>query len=649
MTTSEQPSNDDGPGRPLQPLLHDATILLRAPSQLWCSASGDLGDRPIDGFYSADLRLLRDIRLRVGGRSPDPIAYAPTSAWQASFVALPRRVGAADVDPRLRIERDRTVTTDGIAERITLINGGVEPVDTTISVALTSDRSSMAVIRAGRGTGVDPQLTEEPESVIIDAEQATARVEAAGAQLRTEGPMIMIDWTVQVAALDRTEVAWQLTVQDTTRVVDGAPGTPQWAGLSARTTDSRLRRWVRTAADDLTALRMTTSKVPGETFLAAGAPWFFTLFGRDSILAARLLLPTGTEIAASTLRVLAGLQGTEEIAETAEQPGKIMHELRSETLALGEGTALPPLYYGTVDATALWIILLYEAWQAGMPTEEIAELLPTLNAALAWLRDFGDADGDGFAEYIDRTGHGLANQGWKDSGDSIQWRDGRLATGPIALVEVQGYAYQAAIGGAELLQHFGGDAEPWREWAAQLKRRFADRFWIDDPSGPYPAIALDADKQPVDSLTSNIGHLLGTGILQPGQAQQIADRLISPELNSGYGLRTMSTLEAGYWPLSYHGGAVWAHDTAIVITGLLREGLTEAAEDLAEGLLKAADGFGYRMPELHSGDAAAQLSRPVPYPAACRPQAWSAAAAIAVASAFGAELIIGRGQPEEVS
>jgi glycogen debranching enzyme len=250
------------------------------------------------------------------------------------------------------------------------------------------------------------------------------------------------------------------------------------------------------------------------------------------------------------------------------------------------------------------------------------------------MRDSGDSDGDGFLEYIDTTGHGLANQGWKDSGDSIQWRDGTLAEGPIALCEVQGYAYEAAIGGAALLEAFGRPgAEEWRSWATELKARFAAEFWIEDPAGAYPAVALDAAKRKVDTVTSNIGHLLGTGILDQEQAELVARRLISAELSSGFGLRTMSTDSTGYWPLSYHGGSVWAHDTAIAIGGLAREGFREEAGQLADGLLAAAEGFGYRMPELHSGDSALDTSSPVPYPAACRPQAWSAAAAVAVLSA----------------
>ncbi|HAM26790.1 MAG TPA: amylo-alpha-1,6-glucosidase, partial [Microbacteriaceae bacterium] len=365
---------------------------------------------------------------------------------------------------------------------------------------------------------------------------------------------------------------------------------------------------------------------------AAGAPWFFTLFGRDSIWAARFMLPLGTRLAGDTLRVLAGLQGTRSVAESAEQPGKIMHELRRGALEIpGENISLPPLYYGTVDATALWVCLLHDAWRWGLPGDEVRSMIPQLVAALEWMRDFGDADGDGLLEYIDSTGRGLANQGWKDSGDSVQWRDGTLADGPIALCEVQAYAFEAASHGAELLDHFGveGGAE-WRAWAARLKSRFNETFWIQDADGAYPAIALDSQKRAVDTVTSNLGHLLGTGLLDGRQAALVARRLVSPELNSGFGLRTMSTDSAGYWPLSYHGGSVWTHDTAIAIHGLSRDGFTAEAGALVSGLLAAASGFDYRMPELHSGDASSTFASPVPYPAACRPQAWSAAAAVSV-------------------
>jgi glycogen debranching enzyme len=221
----------------------------------------------------------------------------------------------------------------------------------------------------------------------------------------------------------------------------------------------------------------------------------------------------------------------------------------------------------------------------------------------------------------------------------VRFRDGHIAKGPIALCEVQGYAYEAAQAGAALLDAFGlPDAQRWREYAAALARRFRERFWVDGPDGPYPALALDADKRPVDSLTSNIGHLLGTGLLSPSEAADVARQLASPAMSGGYGLRTMSAKDGGYNPLSYHCGSVWAHDTAIVISGLAREGFGVVAAELAEGLLAAAEAFGYRIPELYGGDARSDFARPVPYPAACAPQAWSAAAAVAILrSALGLE------------
>ncbi|WP_425414930.1 amylo-alpha-1,6-glucosidase, partial [Promicromonospora kroppenstedtii] len=405
--------------------------------------------------------------------------------------------------------------------------------------------------------------------------------------------------------------------------------------------DPRLGRWLDTALDDLDALRLTLPGHPDDEFFAAGAPWFFTLFGRDALWAARLALPLDVRIAASTLRVLARLQGTDHDVETAQEPGKILHELRATSLEIpGEGVVLPPLYYGSVDSTPLWICLLADAWRAGMPDDEVAALLPALRGALTWLVEHGDSDGDGFLDYIDRSGRGLANQGWKDSGDSIQWRDGALADGPIALCEVQGYAYEAALAGADLLEAFGPEAASvvgstaggstaggstdaasvqapsagaqsagapsaeapsagapsagtaavlnpagLRAWAADLRARFAASYWVQTPEGRYPAVALDKDKRPVDTLTSNIGHLLGTGILEPGEEQHVADLLLGPAMSTGFGIRTMSTGAAGYWPLSYHGGSVWTHDTAIAVHGMHRAGLAGHARRAVDGLL----------------------------------------------------------------
>ena len=370
---------------------------------------------------------------------------------------------------------------------------------------------------------------------------------------------------------------------------------------------------------------MAVPQAPQDAFLAAGAPWYFTLFGRDAVWAARLLLPFGWQLAASTLRALAAFQGRRVDAENAEAPGKMPHELRRSGV-----------YYGTIDATPLWICLLHDAWRWGMPEAEVTALLPNLRAALEWIRDFGDCDGDGLLEYIDQSGHGLSNQGWKDSGDSVRFADGTIAAAPVALCEVQGYAHEAAVRGADLLAAFGADGEAarWRDWARRLAAVFREAFWVTADAGRYPALALDAGKRPVDSLTSNIGHLLGTGLLSPAEESVVAGALAAADMDSGFGLRTMSARNGGYNPLSYHCGSVWSHDTAIVIRGLFRSGHAGPAASLADGLLSAAGAFSWRLPELHSGEARSRVPWPTPYPAACRPQAWSAAASGALVQAL---------------
>ncbi|BDZ45238.1 glycogen debranching N-terminal domain-containing protein [Naasia aerilata] len=621
----------------LQPLLHDAVVVLAAPSQAWGASSGDIAGG-VQGFYDGDRRILSELVVRVGGAAPEPISFSTPDAGTAEFVGLLRGVDDRSADPRIRLIRRRTVAPGRLIERLVLESTLAHEVTSRVVVRVSTDLATMHTVKAGvREPAAAIAATAGPGTLAWTAQDVRIELIAPGASVAEAATgAAELTWDVTVPA--KGAVTLELTVQaETGDAVVTAPAAPaEWSGARLAAGDIRLTRWVQGALGDLAALRMSTRARPDAAFLAAGAPWFFTLFGRDSIWAARMLLPFGTDTARDTLRVLADFQGTKSDPDTAEQPGKIMHELRSATLEIpGEGIELPPLYYGTVDATALWVCLLADAWRWGLPDADVEPLLPAMEAALAWLRDYGDSDGDGFLEYVDESGRGLANQGWKDSGDSVQWNDGRLAEGPIALCEVQAYAYEAARSGADLLDTFGrpGGAE-WRAWAARLKERFAEAFWVEDERGRYPAIALDAEKRPVDSLTSNIGHLLGTGLLEPEEARLVAERLVSPELNSGYGLRTMSTEAAGYWPLSYHGGSVWAHDTAIAITGLARDGFGEEAAGLAEGLLAAAEGFGYRMPELHSGDAAATTARPVPYPAACRPQAWSATASVAVLSAL---------------
>ncbi len=616
----------------LQPFLHDQHVVLAAPAQAWFAPDGTMGSRHIQGVYVSDVRIIRGVDYRVGDSPSEHTGSARLGAGAVAVSQLHRSLDAPGADPDVSSRLTRTAATDGMSDELVISSRLPQSISTTVRVHITVDASPLDDIKAGVALAPAPDPARMPDGATWTDGDITATLIAPGARVALEGAGIALDWNVTVPARGSARVAWSVSAVDARAVVSGVEAEPEWAGVSVSASDRRFERWVRSSLDDLSALRLTTTHAPGEEFLAAGAPWFFTLFGRDSIWAARMLLPLGTSIAASTLRVLASLQGADNDAATAEQPGKIMHELRRGALEIpGEGVVLPPLYFGTVDATPLWVCLLHDAWRWGMPEAEVEALLPHLERALAWMRDHGDADGDGLLEYIDESGRGLANQGWKDSGDSVQFADGTLATGPIALVEVQAYAYEAALGGAALLEHFGrpGAAE-WREWAAALRVRFHEAFWLEDADGGYLAIALDAQKRPVDSVTSNAGHVLGTGILSPAQAALVARRLTSPDMSSGFGLRTMSTTAEGYWPLSYHGGTVWAHDTAIAVAGLTREGRTEEADALIAGLLAAAEGFDSRMPELHSGEHG--VPAPLHYPAACRPQAWSAAASVVVLS-----------------
>ncbi|MFB9658765.1 glycogen debranching N-terminal domain-containing protein [Glycomyces mayteni] len=611
------------PGR--QPFLHDAVIALHAPTQAWSRPDGAM-TAPIDGLFHGDRRFARGLRIEVEGEAPEAIANSARGARMVAFDAVLRGVDDPTPDPHLRLGRERTVGDGVLGEAVTVASVVDREVAAVLRLIVEPDFAPLQEVKSGHGRAAAWTADVDGSSAVVAAGDASFAMTADAGTWSIEDGALVLEWPFALGRGESVVLHWGMKVSDPGLVVQAAAEPAGWT-VDTAGVDGRLARWTATALDDLDALRLAFPEHPGDDFLAAGAPWFFTLFGRDSLWAARMMLPVDVEIAASTLRVLARLQGKADDAETEEEPGKIAHELRATVFRMpGEDITLPPLYYGTVDATALWVCLLVDAWRAGMPREEVAELVPNLRAALQWIA--AAAAKDGFLSYFDRNGKGLSNQGWKDSGDSIQWRDGRLAKGPIALCEAQGYAHEAAAGAADLLDAFGEDGSSWREWAARLRERFNERFWVTTIEGRYPAIALDRDGRAVDTLTSNIGHLLGTGIVSGADEAAIARLLVGESMSSGYGVRTMSSGAAGFWPLSYHGGAVWAHDSAIVAHGMARAGLREEAAVVVEGLLHAAEGFGFRMPELHAGFSRAQRDRPVPYPAACRPQAWSATAAI---------------------
>jgi glycogen debranching enzyme len=344
-------------------------------------------------------------------------------------------------------------------------------------------------------------------------------------------------------------------------------------------------------------------------------------------------LPLDPGLGLATARTLARLQGTEDDPDTEEQPGRIVHELRygaGPSLSLADAER----YYGTADATPLFVLLVHELWRWGVAWEQLEGLLPAVDAALDWMAGPGDEDGDGFIEYRRRSEGGLANQGWKDSWDAVSFADGRLAEAPIALSEVQAYAFAAWKAGAALARQEGRDvvAAERADRAAVLATRFDDAFWL--PARGWYALALDAAKEPVDALASNLGHLLWCGIVPPERVGPVADALLSPPMRSGWGVRTLATTMARYDPLGYHTGSVWPHDTAIAVAGLRRAGCDGHAAALAADLFGAAEASGGRLPELFAGLGPDDLAEPIPYPASCSPQAWASAAPLLVLRAL---------------
>ena len=624
-----------------QPYLHNLVAAVSAPAMSLSARGGQIRPQGAEGLYVHDLRALSQLEVTIDGAEPVPLGYELCGGASNQFVsALPPDEGDG---PAFVLVRRRTLGPSGMVESFTIKSYAATARELRLEATLTCDLAAISTVKAGlRPAELPAQATadglawEVPGQCSVNAAASPlpSSVNAANGRVR---------WDISVEA--GQAVTLQLTVElsenaSRAAVLPPAPGARRaLPSPGVMAVDDRLHRWVELSLADLGQLQVALPDAPTEVFLAAGAPWYLTLFGRDSIWAARMLLPLSTELAFGTLRALARRQGRALDAETGEQPGKMLHEVRRQTNYDGASAnlhTLPPVYYGTIDATPLWVCLLHDAWRWGLPEADVAPLLAPMRRGLDWLADVGRG-GDGFVRYMDESGRGLANQGWKDSSDAIQSRGGRLARPPIALCEVQGYAHEAFVAGAEMLEAFGLDgAERWRQLAAELADRFRSHFWVTDQEGPYPAVALECDGTPVDSVTSNIGHLLGTGLLSPEESALVARRLGGPDLNSGFGLRTLATSSQGYNPFSYHRGSVWPHDTAIAITGLARtrgEEAQKSANLLIEGLLSAAEAFDYRLPELYSGGDKAGRRRPLPYPASCHPQAWTAASSIAVLAA----------------
>lgn len=382
---------------------------------------------------------------------------------------------------------------------------------------------------------------------------------------------------------------------------------------------------------DLAALRIT-GELRGEDYIlpAAGLPWFMTLFGRDTLITSLQTTWVGPELTRGALHLLGALQGTKVDEFRDEEPGKILHEVRNgELTVLGEKPHSP--YYGTADATPLYLILMSEYWRYGDDHEFVRSRWDQVLAAVEWIDRYGDRDGDGYVEYQTRSSQGLGNQCWKDSWDGIQYSDGTIPYLPIATAEIQGYVYDAKLRVAEMAEALMDDAElasRLRKEADLLHERFNRDFWSEERGGYY-VVGLDGDKKHIDSMTSNMGHLLWSGIVPEDRARIVVDHLMSDDMYSGWGVRTISRQDGGYNPIGYHVGTIWPHDNSIIAMGLVRYGFRDEANRIALAQLEAASFGDFRLPEAFAGFDRSVGRFPVPYPTACSPQAWATGAPFA--------------------
>ena len=605
-----------------------------------CARSGDIRPGAEHGLFFRDTRFLSRFQLTVDGLELDPLGAQCPAPYAGTFIARrPPKAGIAD--STLLVVRHRYVG-NGMREDIVVRNLGRETAGVILSLEVDADFAGLFEVKEGRARRRDAieQSTGTSDLTMSYQFGADSRAVRVSGYEQAKAVPGQITWQLVVAPRADATVSVQVIpaldgIETPPRYGPGQPiETSQpaarheaWrqAAPLVSTPEERLSSLLATSAEDIGALRMFDPDHPDRVVVAAGVPWFMTLFGRDSLLTSWMLLPVDPTVALGTLQTLAQLQGNRVDPLTEEEPGRILHEVRAgldaET-ALGGGN----LYYGSIDSTPLFVMLLGELRRWGLATSEVDALIPHADRALEWIEQYGDRDGDGFVEYQRATDRGLVNQGWKDSFDGVSFADGDLAKPPIALAEVQGYAYAAFLARAHFARETGeGDvSRHWSERALQLKQRFNRDFWLPDRG--YFAMALDAEKRPVDALASNMGHCLWTGMIDEDKAASVARRLMSPEMFTGFGVRTLGSTMGAYNPMSYHNGSVWPHDNAIVAAGLMRYGFVPEAQRIVRGLLDASEQMGGRLPELFCGFNRQEFNLPVAYPTSCSPQAWSAAA-----------------------
>jgi len=640
-------------GAPLVPAeAREDLLALKVGAMFACARrDGDIraGRASGEGLYARDTRHLSELRLTIGELPPVLLSSSMQSGHHAVINATNPTLRSRDgVVPQETLNVRRTVLiADRLYYRVRIRSFRPETVSTTVELVLGADFADVFEVRgverrtSGRvlmpvrdGNGV--RFAYEGE----DGQRRETLVEFSPSptEVDIDGQRARVGWDLQLPAGEA--VSFLVTVDPGSgesgvelaepAVMEQAAGRlerahREWERACARiTTDNELfDRFVEASVRDLHALMMP---MPGGALAAAGIPWYVAPFGRDSLLAACESLMINPEVARGTLLALAGQQARSDEAWRDAEPGKILHELRVGELARTGHIPHTP-YYGTVDATPLFLMVAGGYYRWTLDIETLARLRPALDAALAWIAEWGDRDGDGFIEYEQRSPAGLRNQGWKDSGDAIVHADGSLAQGPIALVEAQGYVYEAKLRIAEVYEALDDNdrASRLRAEADRLRAAFNEAFW--DPAEGFFAMALDGRKQQVRSVSSNPAHCLYCGIVDEDKAVLVAERLMAPDMFSGWGIRTLASSSRAYNPMSYHNGSIWPHDNAIAAAGLKRYGFHAATARIASGLFEvAAAARDFRMPELFCGFHRDESPSIVAYPVACIPQAWAAAA-----------------------
>ncbi|MGJ3190330.1 amylo-alpha-1,6-glucosidase [Paenarthrobacter sp. FR1] len=627
------------------PLGTGTVTLVEGSSFCISSANGDIHSELPHGVFHLDTRILSRWELTINGQMIEPLAAETREPYRALFAGrVPRSDGYADSP--LLVERLREVGA-GILEEITIRNYSSQAAECSITLTVEADFADLFEVKEARITREWKETRRlENDSLEIRGQwegvrkSVTIRAEGAGVGAKALGFRTSIPpygkWSTRVSvvpALDGQSIPFahpgrgDMSPSDRRRA--------EWvAKIPVLQVGNRsIERTLRRSYEDLGALRIQDPDHPDRVVVAAGAPWFMTLFGRDSLWASEMALPVDPSLALGTLRTLADRQGSVVNTATEEEPGKILHEVRLD-VSSGQALGGKSAYYGSVDATPLFVVVLGSVSRWGFGKDTISALLPNADRALQWISDYGDRDGDGFVEYGRPNEHGLINQGWKDSWDGINFADGTIAEPPLALCEVQAYVHGAYVARAWMAYDDGDHAlaSELRERADRLKQKFNDEFWLPDKG--YYAVALDRDKRPVDACASNMGHCLWFGLIDDDKAPSVVEHLMSPEMFSGWGVRTLASTMGAYNPASYHNGSVWPHDNALIMSGLLRYGFVEEAQRIGTALLEAAEYSGGRLPELFCGFDRQQFREPVPYPTACSPQAWAATTPIHVVTSL---------------